>query len=405
MAITITQTPAIVSLAQSPMIFTVAESAAVIQSSSFQYLADLYYWDGTPSDSGSSQYTLVKYPNNSLVGIFDMGRIINSTLTDLAQVNRSNVKYYAAEFYWQYKNTAGAFVTGSRIKSDVYKALDGYGLFQEPIGQQITDSSPHWPLMTDGPDNQTFIEDTTGWMSVFTGTTNGLQCDRLLYSNSATSLFYPLSSSISSSQQIDIFPISPECADFPLLETTTEFSIRAYSGLAPISAPLTFTEVCKQKYPNVRIKWKNRFGQFDYFNFYMVNRQGFQSTKRTYAPQLGTWEGTSLSYNNSDSSKLNYISDSAQTLSVNTDYINEDYNDIFKQLLVADEIYWIYGTDTSGGGFGNGYEDGYNGGIGTELLRPITIKTDSITFKTGVVDKTIQYQFDFDWGQSYKLII
>jgi hypothetical protein len=404
MAITITQSPAIVSLAQSPMIFTVAESAAVIQSSSFQYLADLYYWDGTPANSGSSQYTLVKYPNNSLVGIFDMGRIINSTLTDLAQVNRSNVKYYAAEFYWQYKNTAGAFVTGSRVKSNVFKALDGYGLFQEPIGQQITDSSPYWPLMTNGPGNQNFIEDTTGWMTVFTGTTNGLQCDRILYTSPETSVFYAVSSSISSSQQTDIFPISVECPDFPLSADISEFSVRAYSGLAPISSPIVFSSVCKQKYPNVRIKWKNRFGQFDYFNFYMVNRQGFQSTKRTYQPQLGTWEGTSLSYNNADSSKLNYISDSAQTLSVNTDYINEDYNEIFKQLLVSDEIYWIYGTNDVGG-FGNGYENGFNGGLGNEALRPLTIRTDSIIFKTGVVDKTIQYQFDFDWGQSYKLII
>lgn len=405
MALTITQTPAVVSLAQSPMIFTVAESSAVIQSSSFQYLADLYYWNGTPNNSGSAEYTLVKYPNNSLVGIFDMGRIINSTLTDLAQTNRSNVKYYAAEFYWQYKSTSGAFLTGSRVKSNVYKALDGYGLFQEPIGQQITDSSPHWPLMTDGPSNQNFIEGTEGWMTAFTGTTNGLQCDRLLYQGGGTSTFYSLQSSVSSSQQTDIFPITPECSDFPLSTSVTEFSITAYSGLAPISAPIVFTEACRQKYPNIRIKWKNRYGQFDYFNFYMVNRQGFQSTRRTYQPQLGTWEGTSLSYNNADSSKLNYISDSAQTLSVNTDFINEDYNEIFKQLLVSDEIYWIYETGAGDGGYTNGYADGFNGGVGTEVVRPITIRTDSIVFKTGVVDKTIQYGFDFDWGQSYKLII
>ena len=38
-------------------------------------------------------------------------------------------------------------------------------------------------------------------------------------------------------------------------------------------------------------------------------------------------------------------------------------------------------------------------------LRPITISTDSITFKTGVNDKVIQYGFDFNWGQNYKLII
>jgi len=42
---------------------------------------------------------------------------------------------------------------------------------------------------------------------------------------------------------------------------------------------------------------------------------------------------------------------------------------------------------------------------GNDKLRPITIRTESVIFKTGAVDKLIQYTFDFEWGQSYKLII
>ena len=64
MALSIIQTPAAVSLAQSPIIFAVSESnAAVLTSASFQYNADLYYWTGTTTQSGSAgDYTLVKYP-------------------------------------------------------------------------------------------------------------------------------------------------------------------------------------------------------------------------------------------------------------------------------------------------------------------------------------------------------
>ena len=101
MALSITQTPAVVSLAQSPIIFTVAESTPVYTSSSFQYVGNLYYWTGSMQASASvADYTLVKFPNNATVGIFDLNRIINSTLTDYAQVNTSNVKYYAVDFYW-----------------------------------------------------------------------------------------------------------------------------------------------------------------------------------------------------------------------------------------------------------------------------------------------------------------
>ncbi len=64
MALSITQTPAVVSLAQSPIIFTVAESTPVYTSSSFQYVGDLYYWTGSMQASASiADYTLVKFPN------------------------------------------------------------------------------------------------------------------------------------------------------------------------------------------------------------------------------------------------------------------------------------------------------------------------------------------------------
>lgn len=389
MSLNITQFPATASLAQSPMIFTVFEDTAVVYSSSFQYYADLYYWSGAPNQSGSVKYTLTKYPNTSLVGIFDVSRIMNSTLTDLAFANHSNIKYYKCDFYWRYQSGSNnIIISSSKVGTDTYKALDGYGIFQEPINQQIVSKSVHWPIMSDGPVSQSFITGTSGWISSYVGATGGNIPTKIVYTGSLGNGVINLSGSVSSSQQVQYFPIGTNCSDFPLSTSTTEFSVQAYDGNTPLGTPINFTQVCQQKYPNIRVKWKNRYGQFDYFNFYMVNRQGFSSTKRTYQPQLGTWQGTSLSYQNYDSSNLNYLSDSKQTLSVNTNYLSDDYNEIFKQLLVSDEIYWIYEETST-----------------TETVRPITIRTDSITFKTGVNDKLIQYQFDFDWGQAYKLII
>ncbi len=67
MALSYNQYPATCSLVQSPTVFTLKESGQVYTSASFQYYLDLYYWDGTPNNSGSvSNYTLVKYPNASL---------------------------------------------------------------------------------------------------------------------------------------------------------------------------------------------------------------------------------------------------------------------------------------------------------------------------------------------------
>jgi hypothetical protein len=387
MALSLLQTPASVNLAQSPIIFSVSESStALLSSSSFQYVGELYYWTGSMTASGSSDYTITKYPNTANVGIFDLNRIINSTLTDLAEVNKSNVIYFAVDFYPQYYNGT-AYVTGSHLKSSTYKALDGYGIFQEPIGQQVYDKTPHWPLMTDGPATQSVFLENRGTAGVYVGDAGSTAPTKIVYTSNLGSADYTLSATTSTSGQIAQYPIGPSQSGFPLSTTGMEyFTVRAYNGGTALGSAIKYVVDCQQKYPNVRIKWKNRFGQFDFFNFYMVNKQSLQTEKKTYQPQLGTWESSTLSYAKPDSGVLNYIVDSKQAIQVNSFWMSESYNDILKELMVSDEIYWVYDE-------ANNY------------VRPLTMQTSNIVFKTGVVDKLIQYQFDFDYGQAYKLII
>jgi hypothetical protein len=131
---------------------------------------------------------------------------------------------------------------------------------------------------------------------------------------------------------------------------------------------------------NGRIDTVNLIGSH---SIWLTNNH-FQLKREVIQPQLGTWSGATLSYNQSDSSNLNYIVDSKQSIQINTDWVDESYNDIFKQLLVSEEIYWVKSA--------------------TDLL-PLTISTNSLTFKTGAVDKLIQYTFELDFGQGYKLIL
>jgi hypothetical protein len=388
MSLSITQTPAVVSLAQSPIIFTVSESNAQLRASaSFQYVGELYYWQGGPAASSSvANYTINKYKNTSNVGIFDLNRIINSTLTDYLQANPSNVEYFAVDFYTQYLS-GSSYITGSHVRSATYKALDGYGVFQEPIGQAVYSKTPHWPLMTDGPVTQSCFTTNYGLAGVYGGDAGTTQPTKIVYTGNTGTGDYTLTSNVSSSGQVQQYPIGPSEAGFPISAVgLTYFKTQAYNGATPLGTAITYEVDCLQKYPNVRIKWKNRYGQFDFFNFYMVNKQSFQTEKKTYQPQLGTWEGSSLSYQDYDSGVLNYIADSKQAIQVNSFWIPETYNEILKQLLVSDEIYWVYNEATNS-------------------VRPLTIATSNILFKTGVVDKLIQYQFDFNFGQAYKLII
>ena len=387
MSLSLLQTPATCSLAQSPIVFSAYENSNVKTSGSFQYVMDLYYWQGSTTNSASvPDYTLAKFPNSQGAGLFEVSRIINSTLNQLAIQYTSSVEYFAGDFYWQYKNGT-TYITGSHLRSKTYKALDGYGIFQEAIGASISSLTPYWPLMTDGPATQSAFVENTGNAAVYVGNVGATTPTEIYYQSNLGTYDYPVTGTTSTTGQIIQFPIGPSQSGFPFSTVGLEwYSVRPFSGATALGQSIKFNIDCKQKYPNVRIKWKNRFGQFDYFNFYMVNRQSFQTEKRTYQPQLGTWEASTLSYNNYDSSVLNYVADSQQSISVNTFWISEDYNDLLKQLLVSAEIYWVYDEANS-------------------LVRPITITSQNITFKTGVVDKLIQYSFDFNYGQAYKLII
>jgi hypothetical protein len=387
MSLSITQTPALVSLAQSPIPFTVAESnAQLLTSSSFQYIGELYYWTGTPFQSSSTaNYTIAKYPNQSNVGIFDVSKIINSTLTGSLINTPSNVEFFAVDFYTQYYNGI-TYVTGSHVKSSTYKALDGYGLMGiDAVGQQIYTAS-YWPLMTDGPATQSVFINNYGSAGVYVGDAGTSIPTKIVYTGNTGTGNYNLSSSVSSSGQIYNYPIAPLQSGFPISTTNlTSYSVQAYSGSTALGLPIKFTVDCVQKYPNIRIAYKNRFGQFDWINLYMVSRESFNIKRSIYQPQLGSFNGTSLSYQKYDSNNKNYIVDAQSSLSANSWWLPQQQNELIKQMLVSDEIYWIYDEANN-------------------LVRPLSIQNSNITFKTGVVDHLIQYEFEFLYGQSYKLI-
>ena len=375
------------SLAQSPVIFSVSSSTLVGQAN-FQYIGELTIWTGSVADSGSGNtWTLAKYPSSQgLTGIFDLSRIINSTQTELIQQNTSPIKYFKFDSYYRYQS-GSVFFTGSVISSSVFQAADGYEVFPETIGAEVNTLTPIWPLMSSGPTTQSVIIDNIGTSAAFVGNVGQTIPTRIVYSGSTGNGVYALASSTGNSNTlVATFPNAPAQSGFPLSSIgLSQYTLQPYSGSVALGQPILYNIVCQQKYPNIRIKWKNRFGQFDYLNFDMVNRQSMSTSKRSYQPQIGSFTQRTLSYNEYDTQTLNYVVDANQTISCNTNWLSEDYNDILKQLLVSDEIYWMQ----------------YN----TNAVKPLTIVTSNIQFKTGVVDKLIQYQFDFQFGQGYKLII
>ena len=302
--------------------------------------------------------------------------MINSTLTDLSATNPSNIKYYKVECGWQYE-LGNTYVTQSggltaitcSVGGTMFKAYDGYAVFPDPINDSLISQSAYWPFMTDMGSVTQSIQSTdksnlglgVRGASIWVGA-NDTKFPTLIavtssYSNNTTivsgSNISSLTGSTTSSAQVYQFGAAPgdNTGLIPLTNgaaTLTKYKIQAYSGSVVLST-LNYVIQDECYYIPVRVAFKTRFGQLDFFNFYKRHDNQFNTEQRLYQPQLG-------------------------------------YNELFKQLLVSDEIYWMYDQNNN-------------------LVKPLTIRTNNLLFKTGVNNKLIQYAITFDIGQPYKLLL
>ncbi len=63
---------------------------------------------------------------------------------------------------------------------------------------------------------------------------------------------------------------------------------------------------------------------------------------------------------------------------MNTGYISEQYNEVIKQMMLSEQVWMTKTIDSE------------------EVVIPIRPKTESLTYKTRVNDKLINYSIDFE---------
>jgi len=399
MAIVVNQVPPTASLAQSPVAFSVSESVGLYSNLGFIYTANLYYWSGSLSSSGSYKYQLQKYPNAANYGIFDLSKILSSTFKDNAYANPSDIRYFKCEFNYQYQS-GSQYITGSNVTSSVYYALDGYLLSRnQAIGTELNQNTVFYPFLTDGPQSQSALASDWGYVGIWKTALAGASAPTTAsvtasYTNGTTARFAiplsPVPAGSPTQDLVELVPFGPQT----IADNTTgsfnsslldSYTVQAYAGTTAVGQPLYVKIFCEAKYTPVRIQYKNRYGQWNYFTFPKVSRESLKTKSRDYRPQVGSWNSSTLQYNNYESTIQKYVIDTDQTLLVNTDWLPETYNDAFKQLMVSPEIYQV--------------EDNGN------LITPLSLTTSDFQIKKVVNDQLIQYTFNFEVGQSYKLVL
>ena len=426
MALSIYNTVQSASLAESPIVVRVDDGAANIQSSSYQFVADLYSWRGDEvTDKPSTPtYTFSKFPIINSLGngnqLFDFSPYLNSQLSQsLAFEYTYNVAYprwYSIEMYAKWVDNNVEYTSS---KQDVNGGLpsiatQGYNLWGErndalqAPNQELggltafSESIENYPILSTVPSGSTlqiyrtdvpFFFSTYNRQDAIAGSAslqpviNNVIAQGVGTGNSET--YDPFQFYQSGSFSV-ISPMEVKPSDFSGgIDAGTGFYLRARdSGNTEFGGKVNVSYDNCSKYTPVRIAFKNRYGAFDQFDAPLVSRTTFNAqTKQFKTPSIST---TLPRY---DAFKYNetYFSEGGEIITVNTDYVDEAFNEYFKGMLVSDEIY-IVEPDNTLVGF-------------QATLKPLIIQSSSTTLKTGEVDKLIQYTFTFKVSTPYKLVL
>ena len=146
------------------------------------------------------------------------------------------------------------------------------------------------------------------------------------------------------------------------------------------------------RYNGHSLAWKNRFGAWDYYFFDGVSSEQLSFKRKDKTQRIaGSWNAASFKRDSFERGKEQRVTGSKK-VTVNTRYITDEWNEHFKGLLQSNDVYLIKPI-TAGA---------------TEpqaQLIPINITDTSLKYKTNLIDKLVQYTFNFEMAHDIKEFI
>jgi hypothetical protein len=137
------------------------------------------------------------------------------------------------------------------------------------------------------------------------------------------------------------------------------------------------TRVCNPKYTNVKSIYLNKYGQFQEFYFFLKNVESFNTREEKFKRNIFTY--STSSYNTKDHQTKVFNKNGKTRLTLNTHYIDECYNEVIQDIMLSEYV-WVYFDST---------------------WRPCSITTSSLTHKTSVNDKLIQYTLEVEFANDH----
>lgn len=314
-------------------------------------VADVYVYSGTEGSyvSTDKRYTIQKEKisskDNIVLEIADLVR-------DYLSLKFNND--YLSETVWvstsitMYKEN-DELVVGNNPKIDHFLAMDGYGYFEDAANPQLSTNA----LITT---NQLYVpENTASKLPIFAEGVGKVKVD---------STDIQITDSGDSNQKI-------QYVDIP--QNTSEIKVYATDDTNLLKT-IKVTNVCEPKYTTYKVTFVNKYGAYQDVFFFKKSIEALQVTEEDYKTNI--INHSNVNYNTYEGQKQRYNVNGSTSISLNTGFVNEDFNSVIEELFLAENAWIRFENKTL----------------------PVITKSKSLTFKNSVNDKLINHTVELDFA-------
>jgi hypothetical protein len=310
---------------------------------------NIYIYTGQPGTytSNDLKYRLTK-------DVIGTQQKVVSEIGELVRDYIENTYEGESKSVWVNTNVALYNELGNELQSspvnNTYLAVDGYGNFEEGInpdfGNHVMQSN----------DIVYIPEGTQASIPVFAESLS----DITFYNGSTNIGSQTIADSGHSNQKIQtVYP-------------PTNCTRVVFDG--PDERIIKIEKVCEPVFTPYKVKFINKFGAHQNFWFFKKNTKKLSINDKTFRSNSLNIASENYSLSQGQESRFNVTAQSS--ISMNTGFVSESTNEAIEQMLMSEQI-WI------------DYE-------GQALS--IIPKSKSLTYKTDVNDKLINYSFDFEFA-------
>lgn len=316
--------------------------------------AYIYIYEGTQgsytSDDLKYRITKDRIPSHDDI-VLEIGEMVSDYITQTYNGTVYNTKPVWVTVVAQLYDENDAILPGSP-KTYNYLALDGYGYFEEGINPELD------KVVLQSNEDIYVEEGTSATVAVWA---EGQPTITLYSSSGSTIGTLTVQDNGNSNQKVQYVTFPSNCT-------------KAIVDAADEETTLNINYVCENVYTPYLVTFLNRYGVLQGLTF-------FKKSVENMAVQDETFKGNILNvasknYSINEGQRTRYNVNAQDSITLNTGYVDEDFNEAIEQLLLAQKVWIKYGSETL----------------------PVLPTTKTMQYKTEVNDKLINYTINFDFA-------